>query len=297
MSKFISKIGEIVKVFFEALISLTKYIFEAIKNLIEKNQVGEKINKFTEESGEKIQSGLENVKKEQQARENQNLPKNVNITKLGQFLDGWAELVEGMGEKAGQVRQDTLEQLELKEMPDINLAERVAHNKTYSEKRDYIFSNTSPGATTAIYIAQHGKDLYVSWRTWLAPVLNKVLLLILFLISVLLGYSTFGTRQQYGGSLFNSYSYSETWVEGWLAATLGFLILGSFLIMMVGKILKDDPLAFFFIEPNVFDAEDITAMSLSAHYAILRSLDHSGIDTSKLRLKEKFTGGRKGEDV
>ena len=56
-------------------------------------------------------------------------------------------------------------------------------------------------------------------------------------------------------------------------------------------------MAFFVIEPNLFDADDITAMSLTAHKSLLRAMDSSGIDMSKLRLKQDFQGGRRGERV
>jgi hypothetical protein len=84
---------------------------------------------------------------------------------------------------------------------------------------------------------------------------------------------------------------------GWVLATLGFLILFVFLMATVGRLIKGDNLAYFFIEPSWFDAEDITAMGLSVHKSILRSLDASGIDISKLRLKQTFKGGRRDVEV
>ena len=157
MSAFLSKVGKILKVISEAVISLLKYIFEGIKNFIEKNQLGEKIKEIREESIEKIQSGLEAVKREQQERENKPLPKNVNISKLGQFLDGWAELIEGEGEKADLVRHDTLERLNLKEMPEVNLVESIAHNSSYTEQRDYVFSNTSQVVCSKWVVLEFGE--------------------------------------------------------------------------------------------------------------------------------------------
>jgi hypothetical protein len=70
-----------------------------------------------------------------------------------------------------------------------------------------------------------------------------------------------------------------------------------FIVSKIGELRKQDPLAYFYVTPTVFDADDVAAMSLSAHYALLRALDQSGIDTSDLRIKEKFTGGRRGEDI
>ena len=75
------------------------------------------------------------------------------------------------------------------------------------------------------------------------------------------------------------------------------LVVAAFVLAVAGKFFKGSYTAYFFIEPNIFDAEDISEMSLAAHYSILRSLDKAGIDTSKLRIKQKFTGGRKGEDI
>lgn len=79
-------------------------------------------------------------------------------------------------------------------------------------------------------------------------------------------------------------------------------ILGIFLAIIVivgflGYSLKKNVLAFILVEPSLFDKDDITAMNLSVHKSILRALDTSGIDVSKLRIKERFTGGHRGEDV
>jgi hypothetical protein len=54
---------------------------------------------------------------------------------------------------------------------------------------------------------------------------------------------------------------------------------------------------YFYVEPNLFDADDITAMSLSAHKSLIRALDKAGIDASKLRLKQSFKGGRWEEEL
>lgn len=289
------EIAKALKGLFRAFMEVISAIFKALERFFAKIELGPKIKKFVSQSGNKIQSGLVNVRQKQQTRQSQASAGSVNVNKLGYFLDGWAELVEGMGEKADEVRKDTLERLELKEMPDIESGELTANAGLSSGKRDYIFSVTYPGATTAIYIAKHGKDLYVSWRTWLAAQLNKLLILIMLGLAVWGGYATFGTRQV-GGGLF-SYGYTETWALGWIASSIVILLLEIWLVSSASRMVKGNPFTFFFIEPNVFDAEDITAMSLSAHYAILRSLDNAGIDTSKLRIKEKFTGGRRGEDI
>lgn len=62
----------------------------------------------------------------------------LNVNSLGYFLDGWADIVENMGEKAEEVKDKVYKQLIDRHMPDII----IKHTKgvvgiTGSEKRDY----------------------------------------------------------------------------------------------------------------------------------------------------------------
>ncbi len=219
----------------------------------------------------------------------------VNVNNLGIFLDGWADLIEGMGDKAAQVRQDVLNQLQEREMPEIKLGYIAGYvGLVNHESRDYVVAETNPGASTMIYISQHGKDLFVSWRTWLKPVFNWEFLQWFVLGSVLLGLFIGGIRQSnsYWGPSETTFSFF-----GWIFATFVLLLLSAMGLTTAGKFLKGNLMAFIYVEANMFDAEDITAMSFSVHKTILRALDQSGIDVSKLRLKQTFKGGRKGDEV
>lgn len=308
MRNFLSRIGKMLKFLVESLFNALSRLVTTIEDYLKENQVGEKIKTFSQKTSDqaktitaksykKVKNQLVKMNAEQQSDSSQNHTNSINVNKLGHFLDGWAELIEGMGEKAEQVRHDALERLDLKEMPEIRLGDVIANDGSFNKKRNYIISKTDPGATTAIYIAQHGKDLYVSWRTWLAATLNIGLIIVLLIVAALGGYFSFGTREVMGGSFLSSYTYTQTWAAGWIGASTVLLLLEVLFLTWAGRVTKGNPYAYFFLEPTVFDGEDITAMSLSVHYAILRSLDNAGIDTSKLRIKEKFTGGRRGEDI
>ncbi len=219
----------------------------------------------------------------------------INVNKLGFYLDGWADLIEDMGSKADQVRKDVLKQLRLRNMPDIDVRAWEGYVSSISrERREYLASMTDPGSVTTIYVAEHGKDLYASWRTWIEQVLNVKLLQIVGVVCGVLGFFTGGLR---GSTDFFRNTQSTISITGWVTSTIGLLILAAILIAVAGRIVKGGFLAFFFIEPNMFDAEDITAMSLSVHKSLLRALDNSGIDISKLRLKRDFKGGRRGDTV
>jgi hypothetical protein len=212
---------------------------------------------------------------------------NLKKCKLGLFLDGWSELVEGMGTKAELVRYAVFNDLRGRRMPDIKMSITTGYvRKVPSDKRAYVITQTQPGATTTIYVAEHGQDLYVSWRTYIKPVFNLLVLGIIGLVAYLISFVV-GIY-----SLINGISVS--------ICMFTFIIIfffGAMLVAMAGLFVRGNPLTFFFVQVNVIDAEDITAMSLSVHKSLLRSLDQAGIDTSKLRIKEKFTGGRKGEDI
>ena len=43
----------------------------------------------------------------------------VNVNKLGVFLDGWSELIDGQAAAADSVREYVADQLEARDMPDV----------------------------------------------------------------------------------------------------------------------------------------------------------------------------------
>jgi hypothetical protein len=209
------------------------------------------------------------------------MPERININKLGSFLDGWAELIEGKGAKAEKVREEVLKLLQSREMPDVETANKEGYvTEAYGSRREYVITSTFPGVTTAIYIAQHGKDLYASWRSYMRLILNTQLLIILGGISFMFGFIYMANNPSSGGlSLFGS------WIGGF--------VLLCVLVGAAGYAIKNNVLTYFFVEPNYFDIDDVTAMNLSVHYSVLRALDKAGIDSAKLRLKQDFKAGRR----
>jgi hypothetical protein len=91
--------------------------------------------------------------------------------------------------------------------------------------------------------------------------------------------------------------YSGRFFERGLWMMLGAFLIALFLLIVAGIFIKKQPLYYLLVQPNQFDVEDISAMSIAVHKSILRVLDDAGIDVSQLRTKEQFTGGRKGENI
>jgi hypothetical protein len=230
---------------------------------------------------------------------------NSNINNLGYYLDGWADLIPGMGDKLEQVKSTFWEQLSTRTTSNMAVTKVIGIDGILStRKRNYVISTTSPGVTTAIYIRKNAQDLFVSWRSFIRPVLNPaVLALVLISIIVVSFFTLISTSNGLGNISIMGYRVFETRTIYFTAllfaagAAVFTLLIEIALIALAGRLLKGDLLAFFFVEPTVFDADDVTAMNFAIHLSLLRALDQAGIDLSKLRLKPSFKGGRRGEDV
>ena len=131
-------------------------------------------------------------------------PEKFYGSRLGYYLDGWADIIEGMGWKAEDVREDIMKQLEERDMPHVTIKEVNMHEGVTSfveEPRDYIISTTFPGVTTTIYVAKHGSDLFASWRTFIHNTINWELMaiyyLVAFAISIIINLPSFDSLVNY----------------------------------------------------------------------------------------------------
>jgi hypothetical protein len=235
-----------------------------------------------------------------------------NVNKLGFYLDGWADLVENMGEKGEAVRNEVYQQLVNRHMPEIEVKSTNgivgALSRITTPKRRYTITTTAPGATTAIYVGEHGRDLYVSWKTFIRPTPHWIRLAIMMSIASIFGLcngiSLFASVMEAPGPAANFGQRLMSPLVVLLSSGLCFLgvtavifLFEALAVAVAGYYLKQNPLYFFTYVPNIFDAEDITAMSLSAHKSLENALDKVGIDTTMLRRKQDFQGGRQGETV
>ena len=68
-------------------------------------------------------------------------PQKENVNVLGYYLDGWADLIEGMGEKADEVRTKVLEGLLERNMPQIDVSNVTGYvSELGGERRDIHFN-------------------------------------------------------------------------------------------------------------------------------------------------------------
>jgi hypothetical protein len=62
-------------------------------------------------------------------------------------------------------------------------------------------------------------------------------------------------------------------------------------VMIAGKIMRGNAMAFLIENVDHFAADDITAMTLGVHKALLSAVDSVGLKSSLLRVKEHFVAG------
>lgn len=252
----------------------------------------------------------------------------ININNLGNFLDGWSDTFENMGQFAEAVQADLLRKLLAKNMPKTVGISSVTGKKGglsslySSESRPYTLIKTATGANVTVYIGQFGSDLYASWRTFLKPKLNMdtlktiaiiavgiagILSMILFVLGIWINAQLSYHLNNFAVTLSSTstgFTYDPTQpIEvnvGLVGLALGCfpisfgtsLILETALLLAAGMFFKKQLLYFFQTEPSWFDTEDITAMTLTVHKAVVDALLACGIREDVVRAKSTLKGGR-----
>lgn len=205
----------------------------------------------------------------------------TDINRLGVRIDGWADIVEGAGDKAEEAREATTQVLKNKEMPDVSINSTTIRT---SKDRPYLIIEMPNGACVTIYIGSFGKDLYATWDLYIRPVLNKDLIFAVLGIAAVLGF--IGAFRQNGWTGESEFSFI-----GWIFSTMGWVIGGAILMGIAGFLTRRNIFAFFFKQLDIFDIDDIGAMGLDVHKGLLCALDSVGINSRVLRMKEQFHAG------
>lgn len=228
-----------------------------------------------------------------------------NLSRLGQRLDGWAELIEGMADKAPEVISAFHERVSGREMPNVKHESATVTPAALSRKqREYQLVHTPTGATLAAYIGQFGRDLYIAWDLFIRPVLNLRTLLYMLVAAAVLptfcslcslvgGVSGLARSRQISEGVTSLFGSLFVIVPLWIGGVIFLAMIFGGMLMLAGLGLRGNPLAFFFRELDVFDADDIAAMTLGVHKSLLEAIDAVGINVKLLRVKEQFRGGRR----
>lgn len=210
----------------------------------------------------------------------------TNINRLGVFIDGYAVLINAHSDLVPAIRASLNESLAAAQSPELTVRQITANVGLLTETRPYTLLSTAPGASTTIYVGAQGKNFYAAWRTYVKPTINRRMITVMVIVAAALAVII---------TLLNLITPLAAILYG-IATLITILLLEIIPIAAAGFLIRRNPLSFFLVEPNAFDAEDITTMSMTAHHALINALAHSGIPRDTLRPKAIFTS-RPNESV
>ena len=222
--------------------------------------------------------------------------------------DHWISVVYDLGAKAEDLRREFREKAGARDWSRVKQRKSMltGTDVTSTEVREYEIFENDRGAFMVVRIAEHGKDLVLSWDLWIRPRINwKFILRILFLAGL----------GGFGFAAFMSFDPEGDWLKGflffvpyWLSSGTVFLWATLIIIALPlmaavarygslpGWSLIESLRASSLIKPvTLFDRDDNIAMSAAVHKTLMQASKDSGIDQKELNIKEEFNGGR--EDI
>ena len=222
----------------------------------------------------------------------------------GQQVDAWADVVEGMADKAQAVLGAFDEQVKDAQIPQLDLRdESISGSGFQAERRNYRIVQRGPGLM-AIYIAGLGKDLYVSWRLFAGPlswakirnwlIMCAVIGVFPGLCSLCGGLGGAGIARQAADQL----GAFCTGLLGLLATMVGTAVFLSLLALFLAWVTTRDPLLFWRERLDEFAQDEVAALMIDVHKKLLGAIDSVGINTSRLLKKEDFAlAGRRSRSI
>lgn len=211
---------------------------------------------------------------------------------------GW--LMDNRGEHTAALIQKVGHKFNERRIPEATLEQKVLTGRgLIVENRPYFMLQRGL-ATVGLYIAQFGRDLYVSLASYLKPPVSGFRVF-LFVLSLLFGlFMTLGypvTLAGLGSSLSNSVSLfgggpsegdialaiAMVCVVGPLGAVNNFLLFIFFCYSIYKWFTEKDILRGLRVSPNEFNEDDLMAMEKAVEQTVRMSLDEIGLDPAELK--------------
>ncbi len=193
------------------------------------------------------------------------------------------------GDKASDLLVTLQAELLKKNLPGVRYeVTPFKSERLFSKEREYLVLRHPDGGRITIYLSAYGRDLYISWDLWLTIVLNWRLIRWMLGASIVFG-PPFWLVTGFAGGL--------NIVVAVALSAMTFVLNVALLVTCVGllgKFLKNNWLQFLLAEVDEFAIQEIRALMLVAHKALLHSVDTVGIAANLLRVKERFGGRRMG---
>lgn len=213
-------------------------------------------------------------------------------------------LLDDLGHRAEDLHKAVTRRFDQRRIPSSNMHWKTLIAKgLLVEKRPFYFVRRGI-STVALYIAQFGKDLYISQVTYVKGPISPVRVLIVSMMILFALYFTFLYTSALGNRLgefvggFDIFGSSGVSFPAFLLCVVGpmgilnQLLLGLLFLYSVYKWLRErDFLAVVRARPNEFQHDDTIALEKAVEETVRQSLDEIGID-AKLMPEAKEYGFR-----
>jgi hypothetical protein len=225
----------------------------------------------------------------------------------------WADLFDGLGVRADQTFQSVQRKLAARQIPNAeSKIETLTDQGVVVEQRTFLTVKRGV-ATVALYVAPFGADLFVSWDTFVLPLVSRIRVAIAmiliacpllsccvlpFLSTTVLGpLTSTASRDPFGvlSGLLGTLSCLLPLVCCLLGipTIIALLVLPpAFFATIRSAIIDRDPLAILRGSVSEFQQDDIIALEQAVHHTVLQTLDEIGIDT-KIIPEATFNGVRR----
>ena len=222
--------------------------------------------------------------------------------------NGW--LMDNKGEQASELVTKVSSKFQDREIPGAKFERKILTAKgMVVEQRPY-FLHTRRMTTVGLYIAQFGKDLFVSIASYLKPPISYLRVIIVAMMLLFSFYTLFimpgvieneinGMMSGLVGGLFGgggggggSALASLLCITGPLG-TINLLLLGLLLAFSIYKWVGEKDFLFALrTKPNEFDEDDLMAMEKAVEQTVRISMDEIGLNPDDLKPVQQSEIGR-----
>ncbi len=192
------------------------------------------------------------------------------IHSLGIRSDGWSDVIEGAAEQEEAVQKSFAEELKAVEIPGLVIGDSMLSNGLTTRKYQVVYNGN--GANVLVRIAPYGKNLLAGWDLYTKRSINWLTIGLLGGIVLLfaLVYHLIGFWGAFFGGLF-----------GFLEQFVSLLFVPTLLVMLFGKIVKDDWLGLFVKDLDEFAADDAVALTSAVDSALSKAIDSAKAEKPK----------------
>lgn len=187
------------------------------------------------------------------------------INQLGMHVDGWSDIVEDGADLADKVKQAFIEKISKENIPGLRITD-VLLSANEMQPRPYTLVTNVPGVAVTVRAVPYGKNLAISWDLYTKRSANWLTIGLLGGIVFLLAVLDMIFIAIVGADFFSAlFSFISTF--------LGWLLLPTLVLLLLGKIIKDDWVGLFVKNIDSFAADDADSLTTIVDNDLIEAIE------------------------